>query len=104
MDSLDSFLGGSLGQLIKQSGCLPEDRALSYLGQVLEGLEYLHAQNILHGDVKGRKVFEVPCSSLFLEEANCLEIELWDYLLKLWDLLTGFSDLCLKLEFPLVLD
>ncbi|KAJ7412611.1 hypothetical protein BTVI_45923 [Pitangus sulphuratus] len=44
--------GGSLGQLIKQSGCLPEDRALSYLGQVLEGLEYLHAQNILHGDVK----------------------------------------------------
>lgn len=82
MDSLDSFLGGSLGQLIKQSGCLPEDRALSYLGQVLEGLEYLHAQNILHGDVKGRKVFEVPCSFLFLEEANCLEIKLWDYLLK----------------------
>ncbi|XP_009082815.1 PREDICTED: mitogen-activated protein kinase kinase kinase 14 [Acanthisitta chloris] len=48
--------GGSLGQLIKQSGCLPEDRALSYLGQVLEGLEYLHAQNILHGDVKAENV------------------------------------------------
>ncbi|OXB56644.1 hypothetical protein ASZ78_003935 [Callipepla squamata] len=48
--------GGSLGQLIKQSGCLPEDRALSYLGQALEGLEYLHAQNILHGDVKGNYV------------------------------------------------
>ncbi|KAM8795278.1 mitogen-activated protein kinase kinase kinase 14 [Eudromia elegans] len=48
--------GGSLGQLIKQSGCLPEDRALSYLGQALEGLEYLHAQNILHGDVKADNV------------------------------------------------
>ncbi|KFV61637.1 Mitogen-activated protein kinase kinase kinase 14 [Dryobates pubescens] len=48
--------GGSLGQLIKQSGCLPEDRALSYLGQALEGLEYLHAQNILHGDVKAENV------------------------------------------------
>ncbi|NXK77541.1 M3K14 kinase, partial [Amazona guildingii] len=48
--------GGSLGQLIKQSGCLPEDRALSYLGQALEGLEYLHAQSILHGDVKAENV------------------------------------------------
>ncbi|TKC44441.1 hypothetical protein EI555_013939 [Monodon monoceros] len=45
--------GGSLGQLIKQRGCLPEDRALYYLGQALEGLEYLHTRRILHGDVKG---------------------------------------------------
>nr|XP_006111896.1 mitogen-activated protein kinase kinase kinase 14 isoform X1 [Pelodiscus sinensis]XP_006111897.1 mitogen-activated protein kinase kinase kinase 14 isoform X1 [Pelodiscus sinensis]XP_006111898.1 mitogen-activated protein kinase kinase kinase 14 isoform X1 [Pelodiscus sinensis]XP_014431138.1 mitogen-activated protein kinase kinase kinase 14 isoform X1 [Pelodiscus sinensis] len=44
--------GGSLGQLIKQRGYLPEDRALSYLGQALDGLEYLHAHHILHGDVK----------------------------------------------------
>lgn len=46
-------LGGSLGQLIKQKGCLPEDRALYYLGQALEGLEYLHTRRILHGDIKG---------------------------------------------------
>ncbi|KAB1265183.1 Mitogen-activated protein kinase kinase kinase 14 [Camelus dromedarius] len=46
--------GGSLGQLIKQKGCLPEDRALYYLGQALEGLEYLHTRRILHGDVKGK--------------------------------------------------
>ncbi|XP_064127074.1 mitogen-activated protein kinase kinase kinase 14 isoform X2 [Loxodonta africana] len=45
--------GGSLGQLVKQEGCLPEDRALYYLGQALEGLEYLHTRRILHGDVKG---------------------------------------------------
>ncbi|EHB09273.1 Mitogen-activated protein kinase kinase kinase 14 [Heterocephalus glaber] len=44
--------GGSLGQLIKQMGCLPEDRALFYLAQALEGLEYLHARRVLHGDVK----------------------------------------------------
>lgn len=48
------LLGGSLGQLIKQKGCLPEDRALYYLGQALEGLEYLHTRRILHGDVKGK--------------------------------------------------
>lgn len=72
MGSLGSFLGGSLGQLIKQSGCLPEDRALSYLGQALEGLEYLHAQNILHGDVKGGVVLQVPCSALFLPRGKLL--------------------------------
>ncbi|XP_077020196.1 mitogen-activated protein kinase kinase kinase 14 [Tamandua tetradactyla] len=48
--------GGSLGQLIKQKGCLPEDRALYYLGQALEGLEYLHKRRILHGDVKADNV------------------------------------------------
>ncbi|XP_023366992.1 mitogen-activated protein kinase kinase kinase 14 [Otolemur garnettii] len=48
--------GGSLGQLIKQKGCLPEDRALYYLGQALEGLQYLHTRRILHGDVKADNV------------------------------------------------
>lgn len=48
--------GGSLGQLIKQKGRLPEDRALYYLGQALEGLQYLHTRRILHGDVKADNV------------------------------------------------
>ncbi|XP_053121057.1 mitogen-activated protein kinase kinase kinase 14 [Hemicordylus capensis] len=48
--------GGSLGQLLKQRGYLPEDRALDYLGQVLEGLQYLHIRNVLHGDVKADNV------------------------------------------------
>ncbi|KAH0626940.1 hypothetical protein JD844_002247 [Phrynosoma platyrhinos] len=48
--------GGSLGQLLKQCGYLPEDRALDYLGQTLKGLEYLHTHNVLHGDVKADNV------------------------------------------------
>ncbi|XP_054848242.1 mitogen-activated protein kinase kinase kinase 14 [Eublepharis macularius] len=48
--------GGSLGQLLKQCGYLPEDRALDYLAQVLEGLAYLHTRNVLHGDVKADNV------------------------------------------------
>uniref|UniRef100_A0A2K6UV50 Mitogen-activated protein kinase kinase kinase 14 n=1 Tax=Saimiri boliviensis boliviensis TaxID=39432 RepID=A0A2K6UV50_SAIBB len=48
--------GGSLGQLVKEQGRLPEDRALYYLGQALEGLEYLHSRRILHGDVKADNV------------------------------------------------
>ncbi|XP_056404837.1 mitogen-activated protein kinase kinase kinase 14 [Hyla sarda] len=48
--------GGSLGQLIKRSGFLAEDRALHYVGQVLQGLKHLHAANILHGDIKADNV------------------------------------------------
>nr|DBA22193.1 TPA: hypothetical protein GDO54_013248 [Pyxicephalus adspersus] len=48
--------GGSLGQLIKKSGYLPEDRALHYMSQVFQGLKHLHADRIVHGDVKADNV------------------------------------------------
>lgn len=48
--------GGSLGQLIKRSGYLTEDRALYYLSQVLEGLIHLHANRVVHGDVKADNI------------------------------------------------
>lgn len=44
-------------------GRLPEDRALYYLGQALEGLEYLHTRRILHGDVKGEAWSQQASSS-----------------------------------------
>uniref|UniRef100_A0ACB8EVC7 Uncharacterized protein n=1 Tax=Sphaerodactylus townsendi TaxID=933632 RepID=A0ACB8EVC7_9SAUR len=53
---LELLEGGSLSHLLKQCGYLPEDRALDYLAQVLEGLAYLHSRNILHGDVKADNV------------------------------------------------
>ncbi|XP_018090334.1 mitogen-activated protein kinase kinase kinase 14 [Xenopus laevis] len=53
---LKLMTGGSLGQLIKLNGYLPEDRALYYLGQVLEGLTHLHAKSIVHGDIKADNI------------------------------------------------
>ncbi|KAI4878874.1 hypothetical protein NFI96_012500 [Prochilodus magdalenae] len=43
---------GSLGQLLKERGRLPEDLSLHYLNQVLGALEHLHKRRILHLDIK----------------------------------------------------
>ncbi|XP_072549647.1 mitogen-activated protein kinase kinase kinase 14 [Salminus brasiliensis] len=47
---------GSLGQLLKERGRLPEDLSLHYLHQVLGALEHLHKRRILHLDIKADNV------------------------------------------------
>ncbi|KAI4887452.1 hypothetical protein NFI96_017432 [Prochilodus magdalenae] len=43
---------GSLAQLLKARGSLPEDLALYYHSQVLQALEHLHSRQVIHLDVK----------------------------------------------------
>ncbi|KAI1884124.1 hypothetical protein AGOR_G00223220 [Albula goreensis] len=47
---------GSVGQLLKERGRLPEDLALHYLCQVSEALEHLQSRRVLHLDVKADNV------------------------------------------------
>ncbi|XP_076851912.1 mitogen-activated protein kinase kinase kinase 14 [Brachyhypopomus gauderio] len=47
---------GSLGQLLKERGRLPEDLSLHYMQQVLGALEYLHRKCVLHLDIKADNV------------------------------------------------
>ncbi len=49
MDYID---GPSLNDLVERKGALSEARALRYIGQVCEALEYVHAHNRLHLDIK----------------------------------------------------
>ncbi|XP_043911175.1 mitogen-activated protein kinase kinase kinase 14 [Protopterus annectens] len=53
---MEKLSGGSLNHLIKERGCLPEVEALHYHFQVLEALDYLHQNRILHGDIKADNV------------------------------------------------
>ncbi|XP_076826454.1 uncharacterized protein map3k14b [Brachyhypopomus gauderio] len=43
---------GSLAQLLKARGSLPEDMALFYYCQVLQALEHIHSRLVIHLDVK----------------------------------------------------
>ncbi|XP_026876090.2 uncharacterized protein LOC113583770 isoform X2 [Electrophorus electricus] len=45
---------GSLAQLLKEKGSLPEDLALHYYCQVLQALEHMHSRQVIHLDVKGQ--------------------------------------------------
>lgn len=61
LNSLNVFLefcsGGSLRQLYKRMGHgLPEYQIISYVNQILCGLNYLHEQGVVHRDVKAANV------------------------------------------------
>ena len=53
MEALD---GGSLTDLVKSRGALPESEALEYARQLADALGYIHKRNVLHLDVKPSNV------------------------------------------------
>lgn len=51
---LEFVENGSLHDIGKKFGIFPESLVRIYIMQILEGLLYLHKQNILHRDIKAR--------------------------------------------------
>ena len=49
---MDYIEGSSLHDIVKTQGKLSEDKALQYIHQVCEALEYVHSKNRLHLDIK----------------------------------------------------
>eukprot|EP00759_Apiculatamorpha_spiralis_P048018 PhF_6_TR43399/c0_g1_i1/m.66637 len=53
---LEYVSGGSILNLIRSIGPLDELVVVQYSHQILKGLEYLHENNILHGDIKSANI------------------------------------------------
>ena len=48
--------GGSLESLLNLYGSLRENVIANYTSQILEGLEYLHSNKIIHRDIKAANI------------------------------------------------
>ena len=53
---------GSLNNYIENNGSLPEHKALFFIRQLCEALKYIHANNILHLDVKPSNIMMLKFS------------------------------------------
>ena len=57
---MDYVEGLTLKQLVKQDGRIPKDQAIPMIYQLLDALEVVHSQNILHRDIKPGNVLISP--------------------------------------------
>ncbi|KAG9007621.1 hypothetical protein FRB94_014139 [Tulasnella sp. JGI-2019a] len=53
---LEYVPGGSIGSIVERYGKFDEGSVRSFTGQIVDGLAYLHANNIIHRDVKANNV------------------------------------------------
>lgn len=58
--------GGSLSEKVKSNGPLPDVKAIEYIKQVGNALDYIHRQNILHLDVKPSNILLNPAEEAVL--------------------------------------
>jgi serine/threonine protein kinase len=65
---LEYVEGGSLHSLFKQNGMLGEYLVHVFVKQVLEGLDYLHSQGIVHRDIKGANLLYTKSGGIKLAD------------------------------------
>ena len=63
---MDYINGPSLGDMVKREGKMPEARALKYIRQICDALEYVHSHNRLHLDIKPGNIMVDEHDNAFL--------------------------------------
>lgn len=68
---LEHMPGGSLANLLKQYGPLPEVLCRRYIADVLEGLRYLHSKKVAHRDLKCENLLLCSSGAVKLADFGC---------------------------------
>ncbi|NWU06203.1 M3K19 kinase, partial [Cephalopterus ornatus] len=63
--------GGSISSIINRFGPLPEVVLCRYTRQILQGVAYLHANRVVHRDIKGNNVMLMPSGTVKLIDFGC---------------------------------
>jgi len=74
IDVISEYIsGGSIKVLVSKFDKLDERVISSYTKQILEGLSYLHSQDILHRDMKSSNVLIDACGTAKLTDFGCFK-------------------------------
>ncbi|XP_046854181.1 uncharacterized protein LOC124447322 [Xenia sp. Carnegie-2017] len=63
--------GGSIASILSRFGPLKERVIRYYTKQILDGVEYLHANNVIHRDIKGGNIMLMPSGVVKLIDFGC---------------------------------
>ncbi|XP_017934376.3 mitogen-activated protein kinase kinase kinase 19 [Manacus vitellinus] len=69
--------GGSISSVINRFGPLPEVVLCRYTRQILQGVAYLHANSVVHRDIKGNNVMLMPSGTVKLIDFGCARRLAW---------------------------
>ncbi|NXC28281.1 M3K19 kinase, partial [Campylorhamphus procurvoides] len=69
--------GGSISSVINRFGPLPEAVLCKYTKQILQGVAYLHANCVVHRDIKGNNVMLMPNGTVKLIDFGCARRLAW---------------------------
>ncbi|NWS13991.1 M3K19 kinase, partial [Pachyramphus minor] len=69
--------GGSISSIINRFGPLPEVVLRRYTRQILQGVAYLHANCVVHRDIKGNNVMLMPSGTVKLIDFGCARRLAW---------------------------
>ncbi|CAH1787728.1 unnamed protein product [Owenia fusiformis] len=63
--------GGSVANLLARFGALEEAVFCIYTKQILQGVQYLHSNNVIHRDIKGGNIMLMPTGVIKLIDFGC---------------------------------